>query len=85
MNEFDAAIARIEASIAALKAETTLADTQIRSDIDAIEKDVVLLKEADKQFVSIERFKPVEKLVLGFAGLVLVAVVMAIVALVIRQ
>jgi hypothetical protein len=85
MNEVEAAIARIEASIAALRAETTLADTKIRSDVDSIAKDVELLKAADGKFVTQERFQPVEKLVLGFAGLVLVAVVMAVIALVVRQ
>lgn len=85
MNEIDAAFARIDATIAQLRAETRLADVQIQADLDAVEKDVELLKAADGKFVTNERFQPVEKLVLGFAGLVLVAVIMAVVALVIRQ
>jgi len=61
--------------------------SNVDSEIKAIKEDIEELRRADSKgetsYVSRERYAPVERLVYGFVGLVLVAVLMAIIALVI--
>jgi len=54
------------------------------SDIAQVREEVKALAEARTSLVSIERYRPVERVVFGFIGLVLIAVVTSLVALVVR-
>lgn len=58
----------------------------IRQDIRAMKKDIDDLKEAmETKYVTQDQFWPVKTIVYGGAGIVLVAVVVAIVALVVKE
>jgi len=57
----------------------------IATKIDYIQRDVAEIKEKlEKDYVTRDEFDPVKKIVYGMVGLVLVAVVSALIALVVR-
>lgn len=54
------------------------------SDIEHLRQEIKVLAEARSGLVTIERYRPVERVVFGFIALVLIAVVTSLVALVVR-
>lgn len=89
----------LEIGLLNLRSHVDLENQKIQSDIVAMGTALEELKDKQKElaeslktqaeettenFVSNERYKPVEKIVLGGAGLVLIAVLTAIVALVVK-
>lgn len=57
----------------------------IATDIKYIQKDILEIKgKLDKDFVSQDQFQPVRNLVYGLVGLIMVAVIGALMALVIK-
>ena len=68
-----------------LESKVDLADQSIRSDIAGMRADVQRLREDLSGFVPLIRYMPVEKVVYGLVGLVLIAVTTAVVSLVVRQ
>lgn len=56
----------------------------INYEISAIKENVDELEDREKLYITRERYAPVEKLVYGFVGLVLIAVIMAIIGLIVR-
>ena len=80
-----AAVAASHVAATAANAATALADST-RVELRNIKEDLQEIKlRLDNKFVSIEAFDPVRKLVHGMVALILIAVVGAILALVIRQ
>ena len=75
----------LERRVDALLAKVELADQGIRADIEAIKKDVETLRREAEFFVPLIRYMPVERIVFGLVGLVLVAVTTAVISLVVRQ
>jgi hypothetical protein len=66
-------------------AESIAAYGILKNDIEYIKKDVTEIKERlEGQFVSKDEFEPVKKIVYGLVGIILVAVVGALIALVVR-
>lgn len=56
----------------------------INNDIANIKDDVDELEKRERNYITRERYAPVERLVYGFVGLVLIAVIMAIIGLIVR-
>lgn len=75
----------LERRVDALLAKVELADQGIRADVEAIKKDVAQLRRESEFFVPLIRYMPVERIVFGLVGLVLVAVTTAVISLVVRQ
>lgn len=75
----------LERRVDALLAKVELADQAIRADVEAIKKDVETLRREAESFVPLIRYMPVERIVFGLVGLVLVAVTTAVISLVVRQ
>jgi hypothetical protein len=61
-----------------------LKHSDIRSDVRSIREDVERLKADAPTYVTHERFHPVERITLGLVGTVLLTVVAAVLALVLR-
>lgn len=61
-----------------------LKHSDIRSDVRSIREDVDRLKADAPDYVTRERFQPVERIALGLVGTVLLTVVAAVLALVIQ-
>lgn len=80
----DDVIRDLEDKLRDLSSRLDLSDERIRSDIREIRADVERLKTTEPNLVTIDRFRPVERLVLGGAGLLLIAVVTALASIVIR-
>lgn len=78
-------IHHLEARIESLKHKLEIQGLNFSKEVEELQDDIEELKKADSKFVSSERYAPVERLVYGFVGLVLIAVLMAIIALVIRS
>jgi hypothetical protein len=62
-----------------------MTDLTVRNELTNLKDDIKELRNSDTGFITQERYAPVERLVYGFVGLVLVAVLMAIIALVVRN
>lgn len=77
-------LSQLERRVDKLHHNLELQGINVGNDIKNIKDDIHDLREADRSWVSKERYAPVERLVYGFVGLVLVAVLMAIIALVVR-
>jgi hypothetical protein len=75
----------LERRIDQLKHKVEIQGINISNDIANIKQDIKELRSSDTGFITQERYAPVERLVYGFVGLVLVAVLMAIIALVVRN
>lgn len=75
----------LERRVDALAAKVDLADQGIRADIEAIKKDLGMLRNESTGYVPLIRYMPVERVVFGLVGLVLVAVTTAVISLVVRQ
>jgi hypothetical protein len=97
--DLDQIVRELEIGLLNLRSHVDLQNQKVQADINSLvsaldelkQKQQALSVEVKDQaeensqvFVSNERYKPVEKIVLGGAGLVLVAVLTAIVALVLR-
>lgn len=97
--DLETIVHELEIGLLSLRSHVDLENSRIQHDISTMgtalealkkkqEELTVAQKEQDEdftdRFVSNERYKPVERLVLGGAGLILIAVVTAIVALVVR-
>jgi len=85
MEQYDEVVRDLERRVGELSAHVDLSNEKVRSDIRAISSDVERLKEASPTFVTHDRYRPVERLVLGGAGLILIAVVTALVSIVVRS
>jgi transcriptional regulator of heat shock response len=97
--DLDKIVHELEIGLINLRSHVDLQNQKVQADINTLvgaldelkEKQRVLSEEFREKsdeniqvFVSNERYKPVEKIVLGGAGLVLIAVLTAVVALVLR-
>jgi hypothetical protein len=78
-------IRKIERDLLDLAARVNLEDERIHYDIKNLHDEVGRLKESVGGMITEDRFKPVEKIVLGGAALVLISVFTAILAIVIRS
>lgn len=80
-----AAIAAHQVTATAASAAHVLAEST-RVDLHYIKDDLKDIKlRLDSKFVTVEAFDPVRKLVYGLVGIILTAVVIALVTLVVRQ
>jgi hypothetical protein len=97
--DLDKIVHELEIGLINLRSHVDLQNQKVQADINTLVTALDELKEKQRvlsedfrgkseenvaTFVTNERYKPVEKIVLGGAGLVLVAVLTAIVALVLR-
>jgi hypothetical protein len=84
----DDPVERLRADMADLRHELHLMglDTAtMRNKLDNIERDVEkIITHADTHYVSLNRYMPVEKVLYGMVGLILVSFVGALLALVVR-
>lgn len=97
--DLDKIVHELEIGLINLRSHVDLQNQKVQADINTLVTALNELKEKQQAlsdgikdqneenvqvFVSNERYKPVEKIVLGGAGLVLIAVLTAVVALVLR-
>jgi D-ribose pyranose/furanose isomerase RbsD len=97
--DLDQIVRELEIGLINLRSHVDLQNQKVQADINTMVAALDELKQRQKAlseefkdqteenaqvFVSNERYKPVEKIVLGGAGLVLIAVLTAVVALVLR-
>jgi hypothetical protein len=75
----------MERRIDNLEHKVDMTDLTVRNELTNLKDDIKELRNSDTGFITQERYAPVERLVYGFVGLVLVAVLMAIIALVVRN
>lgn len=78
-------IGAIEVELARLQSRVHEHELLTEQDFEHLKEDVEDLRKVSMTHVTIERYRPVERLVFGAVALVLVAVVTALVALVIQQ
>jgi hypothetical protein len=62
-----------------LRAMVDLKDAKVHAKIDSIAKEIEHLQSRMKQYITIERYSPVEKIVVSGVGLILILVVTLIV------
>lgn len=74
----------LERRLDRLESKVDLGDQAIRGDIRAMRADIERIKADTLGFVPLIRYMPVERVVYGLVGLVLVAVTTAVVSLVVR-
>jgi len=82
--EWAALLRDMERRISDLAARVDLADANIRADLNLLRADIKQLEKMQPEWVSQDEFQPVRALTFGFASLVLIAVVTALVSLVVR-
>ena len=82
--EWGALLRDIDARLRDLATRVDISDAAIRNDLQLIRKDVEQLREQSADHVKRVEFQPIKSLVFGGAGLILAAVVTALVALVVR-
>lgn len=78
-------IRKIEHDLFDLAARVNLDNAGVHNDIKNLYSEVGRLKDSVAKTITEERFKPVERIVLGGAAMILVAVFTAIIAIVIRS
>ena len=78
------AIRDIELRLERLSARLDLSDQAVRAEIQGIRSDLRRLEEQNREHVPLTRFAPVEKIVFGVVGLILVSFVGALIALVVK-
>ena len=82
--EWGALLRDIDGRLRDLSNRVDMSDAAIRNDLALIRKDVEQLRENAVDHVRRVEFQPIKSLVFGGAGLILAAVVTALVALVVR-
>jgi hypothetical protein len=75
----------LERRLDRLESKVDLADQSIRGDIRAMRSDIERIKADTLGFVPLIRYMPVERVVYGLVGLVLIAVTTSAIALVVRS
>jgi hypothetical protein len=85
MTEQEKLIRELEDRVDDLAYDFKINKANVGADIEAIKVSVQSLKDLTPTYVTITRYAPVEKLVFGFVGLVLIGVVTALVSLVVRS
>lgn len=82
-------IDQLKADVEALRRELYVIgvhNATMKEKLDAIEKDIIIISSsAIPKLVTMERFTPVEKVVYGMVGLVLMSFLGAIIALVVNK
>ena len=84
MTEQERLVRDLETRVNTLSSDVNLQSVNTKSELDAIKVSLQGLKDLTPTYVTVTRYAPVEKLVFGFVGLVLVGVVTALVSLVVR-
>lgn len=82
--EWIALLRDMDRRVSDLSARVDLADANIRADLTLLRADIRRLESLEPETVKRVEFAPVRALTFGFASLVLVAVVTALVSLVVR-
>lgn len=85
MTEEERLLADLARKVTDLEHRFDLADQAVADDFREIRGDIARLKELAPSYVTSERYRPVERLVYGFVGLVLTAVILALLAIVVRS
>jgi len=77
--EDDFIIQELQKDIQELRSMVDLKEARIHAKIDSISKDIEHLQSRMKSYITIERYSPVEKIVISGVGLILVLVVTLII------
>ena len=75
----DVLINDLKRELQELRSMVDLKDAKVHAKIDSIAKEVEHLQSRMKQYITIERYSPVEKIVVSGVGLILILVVTLIV------